>query len=497
MGVPEILLIISRRKKWLFPVCLNLLLFISFPALSQKVIPYSDTLQSDTLVKHLVKIDKIFIRGNKKTRDYIILRELSLKEGELVAYEDLEEILKKDRQRVSNTRLFLKVEIVALPLSERLYDIIVEVSERWYVIPSPIFQLADRNFNDWWVNQDRDLSRVNLGFKFTHYNFRGRSEKLSLQAKFGYARTFFASYYIPYIDKTRKNGLGFSFSYAENTNIPLRTTGHRRLFIDNDSLNIKDPIREAYGAGITFSRRASFYNTHSIALSYNALFLKDTIIALNPDYLLTQSNSMRYFNLSYNFRRDFRDIVGYPLKGFLVNGGINKKGLGIYNDINIFSLSGSYSQYLPFKKKFFFSNAISTRISVPQYQPYQHLTGLGYGGDYVRGFELYVIEGQHQFLNKTEIKYQLFKEEVSLGRFMPLDQFRTIPFALYPKIYFDAGYVVMPVSYPTNQLLTNKPIWGAGVGLDVVSFYDFVFRLEYSFNSLKESGFFFNFNAGI
>lgn len=493
----EFLIFISKRKKWVFSLCLFTFSLISFPAFPQKVIPYSDSIRTDSLVKHLVKIDKIFIRGNKKTKDYIIQRELSLKEGELVAYEDLENIIFKDQQRVSNTRLFLKVEIIALPISERLYDIIVEVSERWYVIPSPIFQLADRNLNDWWINQNRDLSRVNLGFKFTHYNFRGRSEKLSLQAKFGYARVFSGSYYIPYIDQTRKNGLGFSFSYAENTNIPIYTLQHRRMFLDSDSLKLKKPLREAYGVNITFSRRASFYNTHTAFLSFNAIFLADTVAALHPEYLLTQGNSMRYFNLSYNFRRDLRDAIGYPLKGFMVNAGVNKRGLGIYNDINLFSLNSSYSQYLPLKERLFFSNSLSARISVPQYQPYQHLTGLGYGGDYIRGYELYVIEGQHHFLNKSELKFQLYKKEVSLGNAMPLDQFRTIPFAVYPKVFFDAGYVVMPVPYATNNILTNIPLWGGGVGLDIVSFYDFVFRLEYSFNSKGESGFFFNLNAGI
>ncbi len=456
-----------------------------------KVIPFKENIEADSLVKHLVKIDKIFIKGNKKTKEYIIKRELSLKEGEVVAYEDLERILKEDRRKVNNTRLFLQVEMTAMPLSERIYDIVIEVKERWYIVASPIFKLADRNFNDWWTNQERDISRVNIGGKFTHYNFRGRGEKLALNAQFGYTRSFKGSYYIPYIDPTRKNGLGFSFAYAENTNVPLRTIAHKRVFFGEDR-----PLREVYAAGINFTRRASFYNTHSASLSFYGNYIADTVLGLNPEYYLTGTNTLRYFNLTYSFRRDLRDSHGYPLRGFLINGYVNKMGLGIFNDLNIFSAEATYRQYIPIGKNFFFSNAFNGRMSTPEYQPYHLLSGLGYG-DYIRGFELYVIEGQHHILNKSELKYQLFKEAFSLGKFMPIDQFRFVSIALYPKVYFDAGYVLMPVPYPTNEFLTNKPIWGAGFGLDVVSFYDFVFRTEFSFNSLGERGFFLDFAAGI
>lgn len=484
--------LLPLHRNWLILCLLGMFSCFTIPAAGQTVVPFSDTITRDSLVKHMVKIDRIFIKGNKKTREYVIKREIGLEEGDMVAYEDLEGILKKDRQRILNTRLFLKVELTAIPLSNRLYDIIVEVSERWYVVAAPVFQLADRNFNDWWVNQERDLSRVNYGGKFTHYNFRGRGEKLALYAHFGFSRRYSASYYVPYIDPTRKNGLGLSLNYSENTNIPIYTTEHKRQFLDAET-----PLQENYGTTLTFVRRASFYNTHTASVSFSATTFKDIVLEHNPHYLRTGSNSMRYFNLSYYFRRDLRDAVNYPLRGFIINAGASKVGLGIYNDINLFNMNASYSHFTPIGEKFFFSNALAGRLSTPEVQPYLHLTGLGYGGNYIRGYELYVIEGQHHLLNKTELKFQLFKEEVSLGRLMPLDQFRVIPLALYPKVYFDAGYVFMPTPYPTNEALTNKPLWGAGFGLDFVSFYDVVVRMEYSFSSIGERGFFLHFAADI
>ncbi|MGI9542768.1 MAG: POTRA domain-containing protein, partial [Cyclobacteriaceae bacterium] len=148
----------------------------------------------DSAQAQLVKIDKIFLLGNKKTKDHIILRELNVKVGDLINRSDLDLTLERDREKIINTRLFLDAKISVISLSERVVDIVVQVSERWYIFPIPIFQLADRNFNEWWVNQNRDLSRVNYGMKFYHRNFRGRGERLKLTAQFGFTKVFGMSY---------------------------------------------------------------------------------------------------------------------------------------------------------------------------------------------------------------------------------------------------------------------------------------------------------------
>jgi len=51
--------------------------------------------------------------------------------------------------------------------------------------------------------------------------------------------------------------------------------------------------------------------------------------------------------------------------------------------------------------------------------------------------------------------------------------------------------------YPDNTRLSNKFIFGGGLGIDFVTYYDAVLRLEYSVNSEKEFGFFIHFKADI
>jgi len=112
---------------------------------------------------HEVRVDQINLVGNKKTLDRIILRELLVKQGETMLKKELDSLLMISSNNIHNTRLFIDVDAKALPLTPDEVEVLILVKERWYFYPIPIFTLADRNFNEWWTNQNRDLSRVNYG----------------------------------------------------------------------------------------------------------------------------------------------------------------------------------------------------------------------------------------------------------------------------------------------------------------------------------------------
>jgi Outer membrane protein/protective antigen OMA87 len=146
--------------------------------------PVKDTIifvQPDSLsIDRIVTINRILIIGNSITRDQIITRELSLKVGDTATFKRMEPILQLDRKKIYNLRLFNTVTIQVLAISPTTVDLLIEVTERWYTFPSPIFELSDRNFNEWWQNYDHDFSRVNYGLRLYRYNFRGRNETLRL-----------------------------------------------------------------------------------------------------------------------------------------------------------------------------------------------------------------------------------------------------------------------------------------------------------------------------
>jgi hypothetical protein len=106
-------------------------------------------------------VNRIFIVGNRITKDQIILRELTLKPDDIVYSTELPIILDLDKKKLINTRLFNTVEIRMLEFQQDQLDLLIDVDERWYTFPSPIFELSDRNFNEWWQNYNHDLNRVN------------------------------------------------------------------------------------------------------------------------------------------------------------------------------------------------------------------------------------------------------------------------------------------------------------------------------------------------
>ncbi len=444
----------------------------------------------DTTAIRYVSIDNIFVIGNKRTKESIILRELIVKKGMQINYNDLLKHMASDQKNIYNTRLFNTVTINALDLSKSQVDVVVQVDERWYTYPFPIFKIADRNFNDWLGNQGGDLSRVNYGGKFSQYNMRGRNEKLSISAQFGFTKNYSLSYRIPYIDRSQKNGLEFKVGYGERKSIAYSTIDHKLIF--NASENIQ--FKEIFSL-ITYTRRSLFYDFHRVVLEFNKSTISDSLLLLNSRYFSNGQNEQQYIALKYAYTKDKRDVAAYPLNGYRIQGEISKIGLGLFNEIDILDIRLTYDRYFAIGKKFYLSIYSRGVASSPNNQSYRLFPSLGRQRDFIRGYELYLIEGSRYALNKMSFKKELLKGVRPMNMF-GVKQFKTFPYALYLKTYFDVGYVNNFNEYEQSDRFTNKAIYGSGIGLDFVTLYDLVIRTEYSINDAKEHGFYFHFSKG-
>lgn len=439
-----------------------------------------------------LRIGKIFIVGNKQTKPHIILREMDVQEGDIFYLPDLQEILVNDKNKLINTKLFNAVDMHLVEVDKFLVDLIIEVNERWYTFPIPILSLADRNFNDWIQNHDAKLNRLNYGLRFYQYNMRGRNERLRGIAQFGFTKKFELSYSIPYINTAQKNGLTLHGGYAENKSIAYNTSQHKLEFVTDEKV-----LQESFSGGLSFSHRSNFYSTQHFNLGYHFNSINDTIAFLNDAYLLNGQIRQRYFQLGYKYDRDKRDIRAYPLTGYQFVFEASKLGLGVFDDLNKFEFYSNYGKYFDLGNQLYLSTSLTGKATTPKRQPYINFQGLGYGKDFIRGYELYVIEGQHYFINKLTLKKRLAAGSANFQSLLPIDQFNIMPFAVYIKAYFDSGIVSNSYSNPENHPLANRYIYGGGIGLDIVTFYDTVIRLEYSINKQQEGGFFFHFRSDI
>ena len=434
----------------------------------------------------LITINRILILGNKITRDFIIQRELTLKPGDTVRLQQIPLILEKDKSKLLNTRLFNTVSIRMLDYENGTADILLEVSERWYTFPVPILELADRNFNEWWQNYNHDLKRLNYGLKLYQYNVRGRNETLLLTAKFGFTKVFRVSYRMPYLDKKRKQGLIFDLNYDERNNIAYRTIDNILTYARAD-----EKFKVTRSASIAYTYRNSFYHYHGFSLETIKNQISDSLVQLNPEYY--GSNVIKTQNttaVSYQYVYEKRDFVTYPLKGSYFSASIRHQGILKSDDLIKTDLNVGYSKYVHLGKNYYLSNYTNAYVSFQTHIPYGNYSALGYNRQFVRGYEVYLVEGPQFVFNKTTFKKQLFSRTFDIGG--SIEQFREIPLAIYLKTYADFGYVWNYPGYEAGRRLTDKLLNGVGAGLDFVTSHDATVRLEYSFNGEGENGFFFH-----
>lgn len=440
-------------------------------------------------------VNDIILVGNKTTKPHIIARELTFKKQDTVLKSQLPEIIKKNEENLLNTSLFNFVTITpartASPDSIHL-NFLIDMKERWYTWPFPIFQIVERNFNVWL--QNIEFNRINYGFFINRENFRGRMENLRLLFKAGYTENYGFAYKIPYLNYKQTMGLGFSCEYAKRNEIAYNTDTLNKLVYYKDTGNV---VVEEFVGKISYSYRPKIHNTHTFNIKFNHIQIADTIAKnLNPDYLYNSDSYAEYFTLEYFFKSDHRDYKSYPLTGYYWDFEINKIGLPIYssNIINTAYLYGNLRKYWQVNRRFYFASGLTFKISDNNQQPYYVQKCLGYGRNFVRGYEYYVVDGQHFVLLKNNLKFTLLPTKIYTLKFIPFEKFKNVHYAFYVNFFTDLGYVYANNS---NNQLNNSLLIGFGVGIDYVTYYDCVFRMEYSINKFGENGVFLHFVAPI
>lgn len=432
-----------------------------------------------------VVVEDVVITGNRKTHEKIILRELSVQKGQLLPADSLETFRRLDSLRLATAGLFTYIHIQIDTLNSSTINWNIHVRERWFVIPEPTFQLADRNFNVWWNEQNRDIRRAIIGVTVRHKNFRGRLENLIATIQVGYTKRFALEYQKPYLDREQKHGLGIGFSVAESQETYYTTDSNRWRFIRSTDRYI---LRQ-YEGYLGYIYRPAYATRHILRVGYKHYFVDDTVRKLNADYYNNAGSDLRMLEFTYRLEQNKTDNWNYPLKGTkLIAQLISRVGLEGFDHQSFATLElGKY--YNPYGR-WYISSIFRGRLSFPQEQPYALRTALGGKFDYVRGYEYYVIDGSHFGLVRLNLKRELLNINIgNLGwKYLPV-----IPIRIYPKIFADAGYVHNTIE--GNSFLNNRMLYAAGFGLDIFTFYDIKIRLEYVWNHLGQKDLFLHFNS--
>ncbi len=447
---------------------------------------------SDSPGKSVI-INDILIEGNKVTHESIIERELMFGPNDTLTYSEISNLLERSRENLMNTSLFNFVDIETSETSNRMINVRIKVTERWYIWPWPILKISDRNFNVWW--QSRELRRLSYGFRIEWQNVRGRMERLLATFQFGYDQVYEFQYRFPYLDKKKTMGLAFGAGLARNHEVAFRTFENKQQFFRLED----DYSRSDFYTFVNLNVRPSIYNSYSFQLRYDKQSFADTLVSANP-YFSDGDEYKNYFSAYFSFKSDHRDFKQYPLQGYYFDLELQKVGLGLFEDntVNFFNIAATFRKYWQLSNRFYYASGLNARFGGNGRQPYFVLNGIGYGRDVIRGYEFYVIDGQRYGIMKNNLKFAILPRTVKDIKFIKSDKFGLIHFAFYLNLFFDIGYVDNNQYYGENQnSMDNELQFGYGGGIDFVSYYDIVVRFEYSFNKSGDSGFFLHFRAPI
>lgn len=426
-----------------------------------------------------VSVDTIEFTGNTRTKERILLREMTFFAGDSIPQAKFDAEVERSRQNLFNLHLFLTVtaQIISLPDAPNRVKVVMEVKEKLYFFSLPIFYLADRNFSEWWYERGRDLRRTTYGLNTHHDNLTGNNDKMQLRLYGGFIPYYELTYGRPYIDKKQRLGIQGGVFFSTQRSLPYRTWEDKLDFIRSE-----ERVRQRTGAFVRYNYRANLYHFHSLHTGYTDMQVADTIALLNPNYFLNGATRQRFFTLSYDYRLDRRDNKQYALKGDVIFAQITYQHILDLPNPSLTSIQAGIVEYIPISKRWFFDGSVRFRHSFPDIQPYVQTIGLGFSANLVRGYELNVIDGQTFFLGKTNFKYKLFDKVFDLSKLIKIKQFNTLPVASYAVFYADAGYVRNTVPENSNTSLGNRWLVGGGVGLDIITFYNTIGRFNYSVN---------------
>lgn len=436
-----------------------------------------------------IHINNITVQGNTKTKEKIIFRELDFKVLDSIAIENISVRLIKNEFFLMNTGLFswVRMNIKNWDTTSNQVDVAIELQEAWYIYPIPILSLADRNFNVWWDDYNHSLQRIDFGCNLYWSNFTGNRDYLRGVFQYGFTQKYELDYTFPFINKSQTIGINGNILYSRNKELNYQTLESQQQFFRDD----EEFIFKRFRMGLRLTYRPKLLNSQSIGLRYQHNRVGHKIAReLNPNFFLDGKTEQQYFTFFYTYKFDNRDIKPYPLHGNYFFGSLTKSGLGLFKDRNNLTLAAKYIQYISFSKiiSLEWTGKIQTSL-VRRLRPFYNNRALGFLDDYIRGYEFYVIDGDDYVYLKSDIRFQLFNGDFNWGKFMFIESLKLMPLKLYFKLNTDIGYVNQPY-YKENNPLSNRGLYGGGIGLDIIIYYDKMVQLNYSINHLGEHGFF-------
>ena len=424
-----------------------------------------------------IKISAIEITGNKKTKDYIVKRELPYKVGDLLSKDDLDSLNIVSQQQLFNTALFLETNVSSEILDSTSVKIKIQLKERWYFFPIPYFRWVDRNFNQWWNESNRSLERVNYGINFRQANATGNNDKLTIGYITGYMHQAILRYQLPFIDKQLKYGMGLGLAQFNQKEINYKTLGNKQVFFRTD-----DIIRKGYRANVNVTYRPNLFERHAFQVGIGNESISDSAFAIAPNLLPNHKKSFSYLDINWSYSKVRFDYNAYPTKGASTEIAFAQR-FSKENNLSAIQFRQIVAHRIA-PNRFIFAESLTIGRTMQQ-SNYSDRKLMGYGLMQMNGLEYYVVDGNAATVFKSAIHQRIGSYTLInplTKKFLP-----SVKYTFWIKAFSQLGYVYSSEKNKSNPL-ANSLLRTAGIGVDIISIYDLVLNVEYSINQLGDKG---------
>lgn len=365
----------------------------------------SDVRLDDEGTLHLAiseqRIENINLRGNTKTKNKVIMRELRMKKGDIFN----KNAASRSIQRVYNTGYFEDVNVRLLPGQRNPKDVIVEIDVTEQKTGSVTIGAG---------YSDSDGLVGILGLAET--NLRGTGDKVNLSWEFGgntdTNKNYIFSYTHPYLNDAG-DSIGFSIFDRESEYDDYNEKG--------DSVAGYD--RRTNGFNITYGRVRSEYVSDYITLETKRTKYTDWHSGYNYRNDATDPNNagFDFAGMDYlgkNFGRtnsmtwshvfDNRDNVYDPTKGKRLSFTGTWAGHGMGGDFDYFKFIAENRLYYKVGRAHVIAVRLMGGIATGD-MPYNDLFTLG-GADNLRGYEDDEFRGNKMYEVTVEYRYPIAKK---------------------------------------------------------------------------------------
>ncbi len=411
-----------------------------------------DSLSVPGSVARPVTIDRIVIRGNNVTKDYVILREMSLKPGDTLRLKEVE----FDRNRIYSLGLFNRVEF-SYEVTDDQATVYVDVNERWYVFPFLVIGV-----------KDRDWKKFYYGLGLLHYNFRGRNEKIS---------GAFALGYDPYVSLRYRNPLlSLESNLFSDIKLFYSRIRNKSLVSQHEGPNFDE---NHYGLDGTIGKRFDLFRSVSLSLGYQVL----TVSENQAGRTLSPSGRDAFLSGTLAFIHDSRDLTEYPSRGTFLWLWIRKNGFG-GGPVDYYRATADVRKFIPSGGGIILAaRLLGSFVGGGAVPNYGHVY-FGYE-ERIRGHFSEVFEGENLFGVTAEVRVPILPARFFRVKAVPVKEFGLWRFGVYGTIFGDVG----KVWYRDEALTLRNQVKGYGAGLNFLLPYSAVLRAEYALNETRRGQF--------